>query len=335
LAGRSTRTRWWRGGDGWIRFATVAAVLTVAGIAAVVSYRHMRGVALDHGEDPIAAAIIPISVDGLIVAASMALLADSRAGRRRTWLPYLLLALGSAASLAANVMHAQPDLAARVIAAWPSAALIGSYELLMGQIRATTRRVPTDRARRFPTHHSPQARAERGLADAGLRPSAAGSTAVPGSVWAIPSMAALSSGQRPGLWPTGFVPTGPDQVGQVPGTPDRADNGRDDDPDDAPPLPAADLPRQRTEPADASAPAASPSDVRPSTGGGSGGRAAEDVPAPPVSKKAQLAALLATIPADDPRTTYALARDLAPAIHLHTGTARRYLADLRPQPTAA
>ncbi|WP_318836435.1 hypothetical protein [Actinomadura rudentiformis] len=42
---------------------------------------------------------------------------------------------GSAASLAANVAVAEPSLVGRLIAAWPSAALIGSYELLMRQVR--------------------------------------------------------------------------------------------------------------------------------------------------------------------------------------------------------
>jgi hypothetical protein len=42
---------------------------------------------------------------------------------------------GSAASLVANVAVAQPTAAGRVIAAWPSFALIGAYELLMRQVR--------------------------------------------------------------------------------------------------------------------------------------------------------------------------------------------------------
>ena len=40
------------------------------------------------------------------------------------------------ASLAANVAVAEPSMTGRVIAAWPSFALIGSYELLMRRIRA-------------------------------------------------------------------------------------------------------------------------------------------------------------------------------------------------------
>jgi hypothetical protein len=43
--------------------------------------------------------------------------------------------IGSVASLAANVAVAEPTATGRVIAAWPSFALIASYELLMRQVR--------------------------------------------------------------------------------------------------------------------------------------------------------------------------------------------------------
>jgi hypothetical protein len=88
-----------------------------------------------HGQPGWVAALTPLSVDGMIVAASTTLLADSRAGERGGALPWALLAVGSAASLAANVAVAQPTAAGRVIAAWPSFALIGAYELLMRQVR--------------------------------------------------------------------------------------------------------------------------------------------------------------------------------------------------------
>jgi hypothetical protein len=71
----------------------------------------------------------------MIVAASTTLLADSRSGRKGGALPWALLVAGSVASLAANVAVAEPSLIGRVIAAWPSFALIASYELLMGQVR--------------------------------------------------------------------------------------------------------------------------------------------------------------------------------------------------------
>ena len=71
----------------------------------------------------------------MIVASSMSLLQDSRCKKRSGLLPWTLLIIGSAASLAANVVVAEPSVVGRLIAGWPSFALIGSYELLMRQIK--------------------------------------------------------------------------------------------------------------------------------------------------------------------------------------------------------
>ncbi|WP_268920450.1 DUF2637 domain-containing protein [Actinomadura soli] len=102
---------------------------------------------LRYGETSWTAALLPVSVDGMIAVASMSLLVDSRQGRRSGMLPWALLVLGSAASLAANVAVAEPSVVGRVIAAWPSCALIGAYELLMRQIRHTSvRRTERDNA---------------------------------------------------------------------------------------------------------------------------------------------------------------------------------------------
>jgi hypothetical protein len=106
-------------------------VVLLAGIAAVVSYGHMHLLALRHGEGGLASALIPLSVDGMIVAASMSLLLDSRLGRHGGVLPWALLIIGALASLGANIVVAEPTAAGRVIAAWPSFALTASYELLM------------------------------------------------------------------------------------------------------------------------------------------------------------------------------------------------------------
>jgi hypothetical protein len=70
----------------------------------------------------------------MIVAASTTLLADSRAGERGGVLPRTLLVVGSAASLAANAAVAQPTAAERVIAAWPSFALIDAYDHQVGRL---------------------------------------------------------------------------------------------------------------------------------------------------------------------------------------------------------
>jgi Protein of unknown function (DUF2637) len=124
-----------RPADQWIRWTTTGCVALLALIAGTVSYLHMHLLVELHGQPGWVAALTPLSVDGMIAAASTTLLADSRAGERGGVLPWALLVVGSAASLAANVAVAQPTVAGRVIAAWPSFALIGAYELLMRQVR--------------------------------------------------------------------------------------------------------------------------------------------------------------------------------------------------------
>jgi hypothetical protein len=121
--------------DRWIRWTTTGCVALLALIAATVSYLHMHLLVELHGQPGWVAALTPLSVDGMIVAASTTLLADSRSGGRGGILPWALLVVGSAASLAANVAVAEPTATGRVIAAWPSFALIAAYELLMRQVR--------------------------------------------------------------------------------------------------------------------------------------------------------------------------------------------------------
>ncbi|QXJ26681.1 DUF2637 domain-containing protein [Actinomadura graeca] len=97
----------------------------------------MYQLVLRYGETSWTAALLPVSVDGMIAVASMFLLVDSRQGRRSGLLPWTPLVLGSAASLAASVAVAEPSVVGRLTAVWPSCALIGAYEPLMRQIRRT------------------------------------------------------------------------------------------------------------------------------------------------------------------------------------------------------
>lgn len=61
------------------------------------------------GETSWTSALLPVSVDGVIVASSMTLLADSGNDRRSGLLPWILLVIGSAASLVTNVAVAEPS----------------------------------------------------------------------------------------------------------------------------------------------------------------------------------------------------------------------------------
>jgi len=122
---------------GWAtRATTVGAVLVVAAVAAVVSYAHMQEVAERAGEQW-RAWLLPLSVDGLVVAASMALLTRRRAGLPGGRLAWCALLGGVGASLAANIAAAEATATARVVAAWPALAFAVAFELLLEQ-----RRVP-------------------------------------------------------------------------------------------------------------------------------------------------------------------------------------------------
>jgi hypothetical protein len=110
-------------------------VAVVALTAAVISFSHVRRLALEAGETELAAWLLPISIDGAIVAAVAVILADSRAGRRPAGLTWLLLLLGLSSSLAANIASAEPTLTARAVAAWPPLALALGIEVLAGLAR--------------------------------------------------------------------------------------------------------------------------------------------------------------------------------------------------------
>jgi len=110
-------------------------VSVVALTAAVISFSHMRQLAIEAGESELASWLLPVSIDGAIVAAVSVILADSRAGRRPAGLTWLLLALGLAGSLAANIASAESTVTARAVAAWPPVALALGIEVLAGLAR--------------------------------------------------------------------------------------------------------------------------------------------------------------------------------------------------------
>jgi hypothetical protein len=126
------------GADRAIRVSTAAAVVGVAGIAAYVSYQHAFEVVRAHGESGLTARLEPATIDGLVYSSSMVVL---YAARHRLPVPALarwLLALGILATLAANVAHGwSGGPVGAVVAAWPAASLVGSYELLLWLIRTS------------------------------------------------------------------------------------------------------------------------------------------------------------------------------------------------------
>jgi hypothetical protein len=123
-------------GDRVIRSATAAVVCSVAAFAAVVSYSHIYGLGRAHGQDGTAARLLPLSVDGLILAASLVLLHEARNDRDAPLLARFMLWLGIGATIGANVAFgAGYGLLGALISAWPAVAFIGAVEIAMQQVR--------------------------------------------------------------------------------------------------------------------------------------------------------------------------------------------------------
>jgi len=136
----------WRAvdGDTAIRVLAAIVVLAVAAFGAIVSYSHIFTLGHAHGQDGTAARLLPLSVDGLIAAASLVML---HAARRKLPVPRLaraMLVTGVIATVAANVLDGLPPawigpvvsaLIGAVVSAWPAVAFIGCAEMVVQFVR--------------------------------------------------------------------------------------------------------------------------------------------------------------------------------------------------------
>jgi hypothetical protein len=128
--------------DKWTRGVTIAVVVIVGVVAGYVSYRHIRDLALTHGEDQPTAWALPVTVDGPMLAASLVLLDAARRNLPTHLWAWVTLALGIAASGTANVLHGwSHGVIGAVISAWPALMLVLSVELLLRLFRAPVEQV--------------------------------------------------------------------------------------------------------------------------------------------------------------------------------------------------
>jgi Protein of unknown function (DUF2637) len=126
--------------DRLIRITTAAAVAAVAAIAAIISYRHAYELVSTHGETGVTARLLPFTVDGLILAASMLILDANRNHQRVPPLARWCLGAGILATIGANLAHGLGHgPVGALVSAWPALALAGSFELLMTLIRTESR----------------------------------------------------------------------------------------------------------------------------------------------------------------------------------------------------
>ncbi len=115
------------------RTASISAALAVAAIAAVASYSHMRHLAIQYGQDTLIASSLPLSVDGMLVVATLAI----NDGRRYRWSAWLAFWTGVAVSVLANALAAPPSVLARFISAWPAVAFLLTVEVITRGGRGT------------------------------------------------------------------------------------------------------------------------------------------------------------------------------------------------------
>jgi hypothetical protein len=128
------------------RTARNTSAAVVAGIAGYASYWHQVAVASLAGERAEIAHIIPLSVDGMLVVASIVMVDDRQQGRRPRWSARVAFLIGTLATIGANVAGAHPTLLGRLIAGWPALALPLVVEMLSRRGRWITEETPAPHA---------------------------------------------------------------------------------------------------------------------------------------------------------------------------------------------
>jgi hypothetical protein len=124
-----------------VKRAGLLAGVLVALVAALASYTHMRELAASNGETWLSW-LIPLSVDGLLVVASLVIVAARRSGDPAPLLAWLALVVGVLASLAANVANAGDGLVAKLVAGWPPLAFAVTFELVLRLVRTEGVAIP-------------------------------------------------------------------------------------------------------------------------------------------------------------------------------------------------
>lgn len=146
------------------RYTTIT-VMIVAIFAALVSYTHIRDLAMTNGYDAYTASILPLSVDGLIVGTSFMLVSASRAVLRASVARFGLW-LGIVGTVLANVAYGLPHgLVGSTVSAWPAVAFIVAVEAWMQLKKNTIRNTGKSSAVAKPTQRpatraKPQVRKE-------------------------------------------------------------------------------------------------------------------------------------------------------------------------------
>lgn len=135
-------------GRRWAVVAAASGTVLIGGGAFWLSFVALADLAVRSGITRNQAWIWPLLVDGLIVVATVAVVALD--GHRAAWYPWVLLIAGALMSVSANAAHALvaayasvPGLLAAIVAAVPPLVLLASTHLTTVLTRSTRTPVPT------------------------------------------------------------------------------------------------------------------------------------------------------------------------------------------------
>lgn len=114
------------------------AIVTVATVAGWISYWHAVSLALRLGsESPLSAHLLPLTIDGMLLASALTGLFCSRYNLPQPKLARFALVVGILCTIAVNVAQGLAHgIWAAVIAGWPAVALVISSELLLWVVAA-------------------------------------------------------------------------------------------------------------------------------------------------------------------------------------------------------
>lgn len=125
----------------WAQATIFPGVAVILGIMAAASYDHEFLLARGNDQAGWVAAVLPVSVDGLLLVASAASLWGLANGLRRPWRPYLALAVGMVATVGANLYSGLHYIwLQRAVSVWSGIAVVLAAEVGMWYI-ATRRKL--------------------------------------------------------------------------------------------------------------------------------------------------------------------------------------------------
>lgn len=120
----------------WVRGIPTIAAVVVAAASFALSYVALRDVAAHTQAVPAHLAwLVPICVDGAVLAGSASMWAASMRGRRMDPVAVLTVVALLVTSVVININHAGPSVLAKTIAALPPLTLLACLELVAGQHR--------------------------------------------------------------------------------------------------------------------------------------------------------------------------------------------------------